>query len=138
MADADHPPAAEVAKAYLASFASGDPDRIAALVSEDFQNNHASALGSPCEGRDEYRRRLPGFLASLPGLAYEVTGTVEQDARVAVTYQLSATSDGKPVAIDGVMMIEVREGVITSRTDYWDSLTFLRQIGQADEPDEAH
>ena len=37
-----------------------------------FVNDHASALGSRSEGRDEYRSRLPGFLARFPGIRYDV------------------------------------------------------------------
>ena len=62
----------EVARSYLASFADRDPDAIAAHVSDDFVNEHTAALGSSCEGRDEYLRRLPGFLDSMPGLRYEI------------------------------------------------------------------
>ena len=29
------------------------------------------------------------------------------------------------------MVIDVRDGLIAHRTDYWDSLTFLRQTGDA-------
>ena len=122
---------AATAAAYLAAFRSGDPDRVADLVTDDFVNDHASALGSGCEGRDEYRRRLPGFLASLPGLRYEVEQLIVDGDTVAAAYRLTATSDGHPVELRGVMVIETRRGLVARRTDYWDALTFLRQTGQA-------
>lgn len=122
--------AEQVAATYLASFATADPDRIAVLVTEDFVNEHASALGGGCRGRDQYRERLPGFLASLPGLRYEVEQLVVDGNTVAAAYRLTATSDDHPVDIRGVMMIEVRDGLVAARTDYWDSLTFLRQTDQ--------
>ena len=31
--------------------------------------------------------------------------------------------------IPGVMLFEIRDGLIARRTDVWDSLTFLRQTG---------
>ncbi len=123
--------AGEIATAYLEAFASADPDLVAALVTEDFVNEHASALGGGCRGKDQYRERLPGFLASLPGLRYEVEHVLTDGDKAAAAYRLTATSDGHPVDIRGVMMIELRDGLIASRTDYWDSLTFLRQTGQA-------
>lgn len=123
---------AEAARAYVESFASGDADAIAALVADGFVNDHASALGSGCEGRAEYRRRLPGFLAALPGLRYDVEAVIADGPRVAVTYEMHATSDGHPVDVRGVMVIDVGpDGLVTHRTDYWDSLTFLRQTGHA-------
>jgi ketosteroid isomerase-like protein len=122
---------AAVALAYLASFAEGDPQAIAAHVSPEFVNVHASALGSGCSGRDEYLRRLPGFLETFPGLSYAVEQVIVSGADVAVSYRLTATSDGYPIEVRGVMVFEIVDGLITRRTDYWDSLGYLRQIGQA-------
>ena len=119
--------AADVARSYVESFASGDPDVIAAHVADDFINEHASALGSGCRGRDEYRQRLPGFLASLPGLRYDVEQVIGEGPTVAVPYRLTGTSDGHPVDLRGVMLIDVADGAVARRVDYWDALTFLRQ-----------
>ena len=124
---------ADVARAYLRSFAAGDPDAIAGHVTDDFVNDHASALGSGCVGRAEYRRRLPGFLASMSDLAYEVGTVIADGSAVAVTYRLTATCAGHPVDVPGVMVMEIVDGLIRRRTDYWDALTFLRQTDQRDE-----
>lgn len=122
--------AAEVAAAYLGSFATGDPDEVARHVTDDFVNEHTAALGSGCVGRDEYRRRLPGFLAGFPGLAYEVEQLIAEGDRVAAVYRMSAQPSEGPVDIRGVMVIEVRDGLVAHRTDYWDSLVYLRQTNQ--------
>ena len=114
-------------RSYLASFADGDADAIAAHVDADFVNEHASALGRGSVGAEEYRSRLPGLLASLPGLRYDVESLIADGARVAVEYRLTATSEGHPIDIRGAMFLEVRDGLITRRTDYWDSLTYLHQ-----------
>ncbi len=58
----------EVCRSYLASFATGDPAQVVAHVTDDFVNEHTAALGSGCEGKDEYARRVPNFLASMPQL----------------------------------------------------------------------
>lgn len=94
-------------------------------------NDHTAALGSGCVGRDEYRRRLPGFLASFPGLAYEIEDVIGAGPRVAVTYRMTASPTEGDVAIRGVMVIEVHDDLVAHRTDYWDALTYLRQTGQA-------
>jgi predicted ester cyclase len=120
-----------VAASYLASFASGDPDAVAAHVSADFVNDHRSALGASCQGRDEYRRRLPGFLAAFPGLHYEVLDLVAEGDRVAVAYTLVAAPGGTTVRVPGAMFLTVAHGQISRRVDTFDSLTFLRQTGQA-------
>lgn len=120
---------ADVARRYLAAFAAGDADAIASMVTEDFVNEHTAALGSGCTGRDDYRRRLPGFLGSMPGLRYEVEDVIADRERVAVAYTLHATVNERPVAVRGMMRFIIRDGFIAQRTDYWDSLVFQRQAG---------
>ena len=123
--------AADVVRSYLASFAAGDPEAIAAHVTDDFVNDHASALGNRTDGAAAYRRRLPEFLGSMPGLRYEVTQVVVDGDAVAVAYTLTAVPDGHAVTIRGVMLCRVAGDRIAARTDYWDSLSYLRQVGQA-------
>jgi ketosteroid isomerase-like protein len=134
----------EIVRAYLDSFETGDPDAVAACVTFDFVNEHLAELGSGCAGRDEYRRRLPGFLSTFVGARYsivalaELVGTgVDADAStgtggVVARYRFEATYEGSPIDIPGVMWFDVRNGLVARRTDLWDSLTFLRQTGQAD------
>ena len=122
---------AEVVRSYLASFAGRDPDAIAGHVSAGFVNDHASALGARSEGADEYRRRLPGFLARMEGLRYDVTRILADGSTVAAAYTLRATAAGRPVEVRGVMLCDVVDGLIAARTDYWDSLGLLRQTSQA-------
>jgi predicted ester cyclase len=129
-------PRRAAARSYLESFASRDPDRIAAHVTDAFINDHASALGSPCTGRDEYRRRLPGFLASLPDLRYVVSEPLIDGERAAVAYDLFAQGtrpDGEVVEVHvrGVMLLWFEGTLISQRLDVWDALTYLRQVGQA-------
>jgi ketosteroid isomerase-like protein len=50
---------------------------------------------------------------------------------VAAAYTLTAAPDGRPVRIRGLVLCRVVGGRITRRTDYWDSLTFLRETGRA-------
>lgn len=123
---------AEVVERYLASFATGDVDLIASLVTDEFENRHHSALGGGCTGRAAYRERLPGFLGDLPELRYESEGPIVDGRRVAAPYRLTARPDGHDVEIHGVMLITVEDDLVASRTDYWDSHTFLRQIGAAE------
>ncbi len=121
---------AEVAASYLASFATGDPERIAAWVDEDFVNHHTSALGSSCQGRTAYRERLPGFLSEFNGLTFQLLDTITEQNRVAVSYLMRANHHGSPIEIEGAFHLTVSGGLIIQRTDYFDSLTFLQQTGQ--------
>jgi ketosteroid isomerase-like protein len=116
----------DVVRAYLSSFDGGDP---AAHVTEDFVNEHTAALGSGCVGRDEYRRRLPAFLAEFEGLHYEVEHVVVEGERAAAAYRMTASYGGKPIDIRGVMWFRVDGEQVAHRVDYWDALTFQQQAG---------
>lgn len=132
-------PPTEVVSGYLQAFSGHDPDAIAAFVADGFRNEYHSALGTGCVGRDEYRRRLPHFLEAFLDRSYEIADIVSQqfesETVVVVSYRFIAThrETRLPVDIPGVMWFGVRNGEITRRTDTWDSLSFLRQIG-ADRP----
>jgi len=136
VADTPRSTLAARAVSYLESFGGGDPDAVAAHVTDDFVNDHASALGAGCAGRDEYRRRLPGFLASMPGLRYEPGAPIVDGSRVAAPYELHASGtdpDGNtvPVHLRGVMILRFEGDLIAERLDVWDALTYLRQTGRA-------
>jgi ketosteroid isomerase-like protein len=119
----------QVCIAYLQAFATGDPAAVTALVTDDFVNEHTAALGSGCTGKDEYSRRVPGFLASMPGLRYEVEDVTAEGDRVYAAYTLHTHVNDRDVAVRGVMRFVVRDQLVAHRTDYWDSLVFQRQAG---------
>ena len=126
----------DIVRNYLAAFETRDADVVAACVTADFVNEHLSELGTGCKGRDEYRRRLPGFLSTFAGARYTIVALAEisppDDNDVVVRYRFEATYDSTPIDLPGVMWFGVRDGLVARRTDLWDSLTFLRQTGQVD------
>ena len=121
----------DVVTSYLAAFGTGEPDQIAAHVTEDFINEQVSALGVGCVGRDEYRRRLSRFLADFRALRYEIEDIVDEGDRVVVAYTMHASHTDHRVRVRGVMRFVVRDNAIAHRCDYWDGLSFLEQVGQA-------
>jgi hypothetical protein len=124
----------EVVTDYLQSFTRNDPDALAGFVSDGFRNEHLSELGSGCVGRDEYRRRLPHFLAAFTDRSYSIVDIVEERrdscSEVVVLYRFEATYGEHRIEIPGVMWFSVHDRLITKRIDTWDSLTFLRQTDQ--------
>ena len=122
---------ADVCRGYLGAFATGDPEQVAAYVTDDFVNEHTAALGGGCVGIEEYRRRLPGFMASMPGLRYDVEDVIAEGDRACAAYTLRTMVNDKPIAVRGVMRFFLRDGKIAHRIDYWDSLVFQRQAGMA-------
>ncbi len=117
-----------IARSYLESFAGGSAEAIAAHVSPDFVNEHTSALGAGCVGQDVYRQRLVGFLAGMVDLRYEIEHLVVEGSEVAAFYTMTARWQGEhPISVRGVQRLVVAHGLITHRTDYWDSAVFLTQ-----------
>lgn len=119
----------EIALSYLEAFSSGEPDQIVAHVSENFQNNQMGLIGSGCTGRDIYRQKLKGFLSTFKNLRYTVEDVICEDNRVAVSYQMNAEDQGRPIETHGVMIITISGDLIDVRSDYWDGLTYFKQIG---------
>jgi ketosteroid isomerase-like protein len=122
--------------AYVAALNAHDPDAVAACVTADFVNEHASSLGRGLVGREAYRARLPEFLREFAELRYEPQTVVVDGDLAAVFYRMTATWLGAPPArhaidLPGVFKLVVRDGLIAHRTDHWDGLDFMRQTGQA-------
>ncbi|MCP5025682.1 MAG: nuclear transport factor 2 family protein [Actinomycetia bacterium] len=118
-----------VVLSYLAAFDQRDPEAIAAHVAPDFVNTHTASLGTGCEGRSAYWEHLPGFLESMPGLHYEVDQTVAEGREVAVFYTMTGRWLGQQAfTLVGAQRLRVENGLITHRTDYWDSARFLSQV----------
>jgi ketosteroid isomerase-like protein len=119
----------EVARAYLAAFATGQPEAVAAWVTEDFRNEHTAALGAPSQGRTEYLARLGGFLTTFVDLRYEVEDVVVDGDNAVAAYQMAARYQGEvPFVVRGVMRFRVVGERIAHRVDYFDSAVFLRQV----------
>lgn len=120
---------ADIVRSYLAAFDSRDPDHIASHVADDFRNRHTSALGSSCDGKVAYLGRLPDFLASMPGLHYEVEQLIADGDHVAAFYTMSGRWQGETAfSVRGIQRLEIIDGRIAERTDYWDSAGFLAQV----------
>jgi len=115
-----------VVRSYLQAFATADADLIAGHVADGFINEHTAGLGSGCIGRAAYRDRLPGFLADMADLRYEIEDLLIDGERAAAFYTMTASWQGNvPIFIRGVQRFVVSDDLIRHRTDYWDSAVFL-------------
>ena len=122
-----HVEESDLIRSYLLSFQSGDPDGIAAHVSEQFQNEHLGLLGKGCVGRETYRERLKGFLAGFENLSYEPLAIVANEGQGSARYTMRFSQSGREFAVNGMMWFEIANGQITKRIDCWDSLKYFQQ-----------
>jgi hypothetical protein len=76
-----------------------------------------------------YEQRLVSFLAMFTGLRYDVVRIIAAGDAAAIEYRLRASFEGHDIDIPGVMLFDVRDGLIARRVDTWDALTFRQQTG---------
>jgi steroid delta-isomerase-like uncharacterized protein len=119
-------------EAYLAALNSHDADAIAACVAAGFVNEHTSASARSLTGRGAYRTALDNFLAEFTGLRYVAERFIVEGSSAAVSYRMSfrkRSAGGRDVSVRGVFLFTVdSDGLISHRTDYWDSGQVTRQL----------
>ncbi|MFJ5304257.1 nuclear transport factor 2 family protein [Streptomyces sp. NPDC088350] len=118
-------------EAYLAALNAHDADAVADCVAEDFVNEHTSSLGQSRTGRAEYRAALTGFLADFGDLHYLPERFLVDGGSAAVPYVMTfrmRSAGDRPVRVRGVFVFTVVDGLVTRRTDYWDSGEVRRQL----------
>ncbi|WP_371572987.1 nuclear transport factor 2 family protein [Streptomyces sp. NBC_01314] len=118
-------------EAYLAALNTHDADAVVACVAEDFVNEHTSSLGHSRKGRAEYRAALTGFLENFGDLHYMPERLLVDGESAAVPYVMTfrmRSAGDRPVRVRGVFVFTVVGGLITRRTDYWDSGEVQRQL----------
>jgi len=118
-----------VVVSFLESFSSGDPYKVVDYVTDDFKNRQMGLLANSFEGKQEYLTRLDPFLNKFKNLRYEIRKVISDDCSVVVEYTMHATPEGHDICVDGVMLFVVNDSLISERSDYWDGLTYLRQVG---------
>src|SRR5581483_9734989 len=87
---------------YLDALNGGDPDAIAACVTEDFYNEHTSALGHSRRGRAAYREEFTGVHCG-------VEDSVVEGDRAAVAGTMTGVCHGDPVSVRGVCRFRVED-----------------------------
>lgn len=118
-------------EAYLAALNAHDADAVAACVAEDFVNEHTSSMGQSRRGRAAYRAALTGFFENFLDLHYAPERLLVDGESAAVPYVMTfrmRSAGNRPVRIRGVFVFTVVGGLITRRTDYWDSGEVQRQL----------
>ena len=122
---------------YVAAWNSGDPERIASFLTDDcvFEN-----LGGEDEHRgiEQIKAWATGVFAAFPDFNLEIKSLFVAGDWVGVEWIETGTHKGamgshpptgKSFAVAGASILELHQGKIKRETLYWDSATFLRQLG---------
>jgi steroid delta-isomerase-like uncharacterized protein len=132
--------AAAVAKGYLEAFSAHDADKAASLLAPDAVYLDIT-IGEPQLGRNAIRAAvIDPYLTAVPDLKWEMRGEpIVSSGRVAFEWRVSGTNSGvwpedvpasgRAFSLDGASIMEVRDGLIATLTDYYDGLSFQSQLG---------
>jgi predicted ester cyclase len=88
-------------------------------------------------GRESFRNQWKQWIASFPDLNFEVKEIICEGDRVVTRWHLTGTHTGpegiatsnKKVAVDGISIDTIKDGVVLEGFDAWDSLGFRQQLG---------
>jgi steroid delta-isomerase-like uncharacterized protein len=134
---------AAIARDLFDAFNDHDPDRAAALVSEDFELVDFAADGQVFRGPQGLRQWLQIFLTALPDAKVELTNVVAAGEGWVFTEHIGrGTHTGALVGPSGTIpptgrrielpvgeLLRVEEGKITLLHAYYDGATLMRQLG---------
>lgn len=131
----DSDAARRIVVAYIDALNAADVDRITACVADAFWNEHVAVSSHSLCGREAYRERLPGFLATYRDIVYSIERLVVDGADVALAYRMTYNWHGaepfRPVTTRGLFLFRIEGGLIAHRIDYRDSADARRQMDAA-------
>jgi ketosteroid isomerase-like protein len=119
----------ELAVQYGKAWAKHDLDAVMALHTEDTIFHVHGDNGAAATGSAAVREAIGAVLARSPDLRFERRRVYFGEAHFVSEYVMSGTVDGKPFACDGVDVIVVRDGRVSRKDTYVDSLVYARQSG---------
>jgi steroid delta-isomerase-like uncharacterized protein len=115
-----------------------DPERLLALFADDCVFEDVT-FGFVARGKDELRRFVNGAFAAVPDFTYGVTRRFATRQWAAIEWVMSGTHKGdfpgvlatgkRFSSVRGTSILELEAGKIRRESDYWDSATFMRQVG---------
>jgi steroid delta-isomerase-like uncharacterized protein len=122
---------------WAAAWSSQDIDRILTLCTDDciYEDVTMSAVS---RGKSEIRTFAGAVFGAFPDFKIEMTTGFVAGDRAAAEWTMSGThkgdlpnlpATGKRFSIRGATICELRDGRIKRVSDYWDMVTFLKQIG---------
>jgi predicted ester cyclase len=90
-------------------------------------------------GRESFREQWKQWHASFPDLHFDVREIIVEGNRVVTRWHLTGTHSGAPfqghpatgasVAVDGVSIDSIDNGMVSEGFDAWDQLKFRTQLG---------
>jgi steroid delta-isomerase-like uncharacterized protein len=130
-----------IAIAYGEAWNSQDLEAIIARHADD-GIFHLHAGAEPVQGIEAVRATFAGFIAQWPDINFEQQRLIADDGGWLLASTMSGTlaqplelngaviaEPGARIAVDALDVIDVRDGLITAKHTYVDSVALLQQLG---------
>ena len=115
-----------------------DPERVLVLFADDcgFEDVTFDVL---VRGKEELRSFVKGAFAAIPDFKYELRSRFATNQWAVIEWVMSGTHKGdlpgipatgkRFSSVRGTTILELEAGKIRRESDYWDSATFMKQVG---------
>ena len=115
-----------------------DPERVLALFADDCVFEDVT-FGVVARGKEELRSLVNRAFAAAPDFTYGVTSRFAASQWAAIEWVMSGTHKGdwpgmpatgkRFSSVRGASILELEAGKIRRESDYWDTATFMKQVG---------
>jgi steroid delta-isomerase-like uncharacterized protein len=114
-----------------------DVEKVLSLCTDDCVYEDVT-MGAVNRGKSELKAFAGAVLAAFPDFKMELTSAFTDGNRAGAEWIMSGThkgdlpgmpATGKGFSLRGASICELQEGKIKRNSDYWDMVTFLKQIG---------
>jgi steroid delta-isomerase-like uncharacterized protein len=122
---------------WAAAWSTGDTDRLASIFTDDCVYEDVT-MGVLTHGKAELKAFADGIFAAIPDFAIKLSSRFASGGWAGMEWTMSGThrgdlpglpATGKPFTLRGSTILELSPYRIGRCTDYWDMVTFLKQIG---------
>jgi steroid delta-isomerase-like uncharacterized protein len=123
---------------WATAWSSHDSAKVLALFTDDCVFEDVT-FGVVTRGKEELRAFAEGAFAAVPDFKFVLTSRFVAGNRAGMEWVMSGTHKGDfpglPAtgkgfsSVRGATIIELQGGKIRRNSDYWDSATFMRQVG---------
>jgi steroid delta-isomerase-like uncharacterized protein len=124
---------------WAAGWSAHDMSRVCALFTDDCVYEDVT-MAVVNYGKADLRQFGEGFFVAMPDVKFSLDWRVAADDRAAAEWTMVGTqagdlpglpATGKRCSVRGASAFEVRDGLFSRCSDYWDMMTFLKQLGHA-------
>jgi steroid delta-isomerase-like uncharacterized protein len=122
---------------WTVAWAAHDMSRLLALFTDDCVYEDV-ALGVVNHGKDELKKYGEEFFVAMPDVNFVLDSKVAGGAFAGVEWTMTGTqtgdypempATGRSCTVRGASVLELRDGLFSRCSDYYDMLTLLKQLG---------